>query len=160
MRFFAIFLSLDHQFSLQLRTMIACNNVKPLVEVELANKIFGAKIVPGIRLCAIFSNLVYQCLQITLDDSLEQWLATSRGKIHTQKFLGLKFGPNRPKLCPELGFSLFSQVFQSISFLGNCIGCQLRRMPNYQQMQNPQIKFLGSKCRPNGPNLGPDLGFL
>ena len=40
-RFFVIFSSLVHQFSLKLHTVIACNNVKYLVEVKPTRKYFG-----------------------------------------------------------------------------------------------------------------------
>ena len=55
---------------------------------------------------------MWSLVQITLDDSLEQCLATSRGEIH-KKIWGPRFGPNRPKSKPRLGFSSFSQ---------NCMG--------------------------------------
>ena len=41
MRFFAIFLSLNHKFSLKMGTMIACDNVYQLVEVKSSEKNFG-----------------------------------------------------------------------------------------------------------------------
>ena len=39
----------------------------------------------------------------------------------TKKIWELKFGPNRPKSAPKLGFLSFSEVW-FISFAGNVIG--------------------------------------
>ena len=65
-RFFAIFSSLLHQFSLKLHTVIACNNVQHVVEVKSMKKFWvliwskGAKIGPKISFFAILSSLLHQ----------------------------------------------------------------------------------------------------
>ena len=66
-----------------------------------------------------FGSLVF--LQIAYNDSLQQCLTNSRGKIHEKTFLGSKSGLNRPKSGPKLGFLPFSQVW-CISFPSYCIG--------------------------------------
>ena len=65
-RFFAIFTSLLHQFSLKLHTVIACSNVQHVIKVKSMKKFWaliwskGAKIGPEIRFFAIFSSLLHQ----------------------------------------------------------------------------------------------------
>ena len=48
-----------------------------------------------------FGSLFF--LYIVLDDTLQQCLTISGGKTH-KKIWGPKFGSNRPKLGPKLGF--------------------------------------------------------
>ena len=55
-----------------------------------------------------FGSLVF--LEIAYNDSLQQCLTTSRGRIHEKKFYGPKFGSDRSKLGPKLSFLPFSQV--------------------------------------------------
>ena len=53
-----------------------------------------------------FGSLVF--LEIAYSDSLQQCLTFSCGKTHEKKFRGPKFGPNKPKSDPALGFLPFS----------------------------------------------------
>ena len=58
----------------------------------------------------------YAFLEIAQNDSFRQCLSSSRGEIHEKKKkLRSKFGSNRPKSVPKLGFLPFSQV-KLISF--------------------------------------------
>ena len=65
-RFFAIFSSLLHQFSLKLHTVIACNNVQHVAEVKSMKKFWGLNLVqrcqnfPESRFFAISSSLLHQ----------------------------------------------------------------------------------------------------
>ena len=66
MRFFVIFLSLDHRFSLKLHTITARDNVEHPVEVKLTKKVWelkfgphGPKSGPRLVFLGIFSGLVY-----------------------------------------------------------------------------------------------------
>ena len=56
-RFFAIFSSLDLEFSFKLHRMIPWNNLELLANVKRPKKILGPKIEPDIALFAIFSSL-------------------------------------------------------------------------------------------------------
>ena len=60
----------------------------------------------------------YVFLEIAYNDSLRQYLTSSRGKTHEK--LGPKFEPNWPKSGPKLGFLPFYQAW-FISFLLKCI---------------------------------------
>ena len=126
-RFFAIFSSFFHQFSLKLHTMRAYSNVKHLIAVKSTKKIFGPKFGPkgaksGLKIGFFhflkFGSLVF--LEIAYNDNLEQCLTTSRGKT-SQKFSGAHLWPNRQKSGPKLVFLPFSQVWL-ISFPLNCMG--------------------------------------
>ena len=85
--FFAIFSSLAHQFSLQLHTLIACNNVQLEVEVTSMRKNFWAqicvkyaKIQSQINFFAIFSSLMHQ-----FSFKLQRMIASKNlGKTHTK----------------------------------------------------------------------------
>ena len=72
------------------------------------------------RFFAIFSfgSLVF--LEIEYNDSLQQFITSSRGKTHEKKFWGPNLGHNMPKSGPKLVFLPFSQVW-FISFPLNCI---------------------------------------
>ena len=98
-RFFVIFSSLVHQFSLKLHTVIACNNVKYLVEVKPTRKYFGHKFGPKrdkIRTRIVFFLPFSQVWFVSFpliaqNNSLEQCLTTSRGKTRQKKFRGPNF---------------------------------------------------------------------
>ena len=60
-----------------------------------------------------FCSLLF--LPMTYNDSLEQCLTSSGGKIHDKKKLGLKFWLKWPKSDPKLGFWPFFHVW-CISF--------------------------------------------
>ena len=47
--------------------------------------------------------------QIAYNDSLQQFIASSRGKTHEKIFWGPNLGQNGPKSGPKLGFLPFSQ---------------------------------------------------
>ena len=59
-----------------------------------------------------FGSLVF--LEIAYNDSVQQSVTSSRGKIHEKSFWGPKFVPKGPKSGLKLGFLSFSQVW----FLG------------------------------------------
>ena len=68
-----------------------------------------------------FGSLVF--FDVTYNDSWQECLTCSRGKIHEKKKkkIGPEFGSNWLKSDPRLIFLPFSQVW-CISFLLNCIG--------------------------------------
>ena len=65
-----------------------------------------------------FGSLVFR--EIAYNDSLQQCLTTNRCKTCKKMFWGPKFGPNRAKSGPKLGFLTYFQVW-FISFPGNYI---------------------------------------
>ena len=75
----------------------------------------------SMRFFTFFLSSDHVFLWIAYDDSLRQFLTSSRDKTHKIKFWEPKFGWNGPKLDPKLGFSLFSQ-FWFISCPLNCTG--------------------------------------
>ena len=91
------------------RKKIGGPNLSPMGLNQAQNKVFPHFLEFG----------SYVFLEIEYDDSLREYLTSSRGKIH-EKNLGRKFWSNGPKSGPKLGFSPFSQVW--FSFLLNCIG--------------------------------------
>ena len=106
MSFFAIFLSLDHQFSFKLHTMIACNNVWRLVEIK-----------PRIRFFAIFSSLVHQ-----FSFKLHRRISCNNTQLivelkSTKKTLGTQIWAKRAKIVPKIRFfTIFSSSVHQFSW--------------------------------------------
>ena len=104
-RFFAIFSSLLHQFSLKLHTMIACNHVQHLVEVKFMKKNLGANLVQGGQnrsqnqvFCYFLKFALLVFLEIAYSDRLQQCVTCSRNKIFEKKIWGpnlVQSGQNR-----------------------------------------------------------------
>ena len=121
----------------------------------------GSKYVPksGLKLVffAIFSTLVHQ-----FSFKLHRMTAWNNYQLlaelkSTKKIEGRgKFGPNRPKLGPKLGF--FEVWF--ISFPGNCIDNSLIYCITTTGGVKPTKKILAAHIWSNGPKLGLKLGFV
>ena len=125
--FLAIFSSLVHDIFFKLHMMIAQNNVQLLREVKLTEEILADTNLGQegqnwdqnqvFYHFLKFGSLVFP--QIAHDVTLEQCLATSRGKT-LKKILGPKFWPSGSKSGLKLGFFPFSQVWL-ISVPLNCM---------------------------------------
>ena len=89
-KFFVIFSSLVHLFSLKLHTMIACNNVQHLAEVKPMKKVLEHKFGP--KEPKLGPKLVLVFLEIAYNDSLQQCITSSRGKSLEKKFWGENLG--------------------------------------------------------------------
>ena len=85
-------------------------NLGQIGKNQVQNKVFSHSLK--------FGSLVF--LDVAYNDSLQQCLTSSRGKIHEKNFWP-KFLPKGPKSGSKLGFLSFSQVW-FLSFPLNCIG--------------------------------------
>ena len=86
-----------------LKTKIKGPNLGPTGVNQFHNEVFHHFLESG--------SLVF--LEIAYNNSLQQFLTSKKGKIRRHKFGGPKFGQNKPKSGPKLGFLPFSQVFFS-----------------------------------------------
>ena len=98
----------------------------------------SVKIGSKVKFFAIFSSLSVT-FSIGQNDSQEPCLITSRGKTHTKKWEP-KFGPNGPKLCPVLGFLLFSSLIHQFSWkLHRMIAWKIIYIKPLKNFLGPQI---------------------
>ena len=76
-------------------------------KVRFLKKKMAAQIWPKTRFFLRFGLLVF--LAIACDDSLQQYITSSRDKTH-KKILGTKFGPKWTKIWPEISFFIFLKL--------------------------------------------------
>ena len=125
-RFFAIFSSLLHQFSLKVHTVVACDNVYHEVEMKSVKNFLSPNLVEGGQnqsrnqvFCYFFKFGSVIFLEIAYSDTLQQSVAFSRGKI-CKKNLGpnlVQGGQSRSQnqvFCYFLKFA--SLVFLEIAY--------------------------------------------
>ena len=92
------------------------------------------------------------------NDSLQQCLACTRGKIQGKILFGHKFGPNGQKSALKLGFLQFSQVW-FISFPWYCIHDSLQQCLTCSRNKIHE-KNLGDPNLFKGAKIGPETSFF
>ena len=91
-------------------------------------------------------------LDIEYNNSLQQFLTSSKGKIYEKKIWGTKFGLKRAKIGPKTRFfAIFSSLVHWFFF-------EIAYNDSLQQFLTSRIGKIHEKkfC---GPKLGPQLGF-
>ena len=131
-----------------------------IVEVKFMKKKFqskfgsrGPKSVSKLGFSPISQVWFISFLWNWYNDSLQQCLACTRGKIQGKILFGHKFGPNGQKSALKLGFLQFSQVW-FISFpwycihdsLQQCLTCSTNKI-HEKNLGDPNL-FQGSKIGP------------
>ena len=104
----------------------------------------------------MFGSLVF--LEIVYNDSLQQILISSRGKIHEKK-LGPKFGPKPAKIKPKIRFFCHFLKFGSLLFLKIACNDSLKQFVTFNRGEIYE-KYFGLKFGPKGPKSDPKLSFL
>ena len=104
-----------------------------------------------------FGSLVF--FEIVYNDSLQQFLTSSRGKIHKKKILGPKFGPKGPKSGPKLVFCNCLK-FGSLVFLEIAYNDSLQQCVTSSRDKTQEKNFWGPNLGQNGPKSGPKLVFF
>ena len=87
--------------------------------------------------CHFYKFVLLVFHKIAHNDSLQQCLTSSRGKIHTKKIFLPQFGLKEPKLGLKLGFLLFSQVLLEITYNDS-----LQQCVTSTRGKNPREKIL------------------
>ena len=97
-----VFLEIAYNYSLQQCISSRVKTQKKVLGPNLGKKGPKLDLTPGLR---PFSQIWFiSFLEVAYNDSLQQCLTRSRGKIFEKNFFDPKFGPKGPKLVPKLGF--------------------------------------------------------
>ena len=118
----------------------------------------GPKSVSKLRFSPIPQVWFISFLWNWYNDSLQQCLACTGGKIQGKIPLGHKFGPKGPKPVPKLVFLQFSQVW-FISFPWYCIHDSLQQCLTCSRNKIHEKNF-GDPNLLQGPKIGPQTRFF
>ena len=109
--------------------------------------------------CQFLQFVSLAFFEIAYNDSLQQCLTSSRGKIHEKKFRG-------PKLGPKLGFSLFSKVRFirlhqfSLAFFEIAYNNRLQQCLTSYRGETHEKKFFGTKFWPKRVKIRSKISFF